>query len=76
MNPEATTNTASRRLIPLTDWPDYHPWPTVSALRHYRFQARTDPAYSSWRRVFKTAGRRVLVDESAFFAVLDGEQVG
>lgn len=73
----ATTDTArqatTRRLIPLTHWPDYHPWPSVSALRHYRFQARTDPAYSAWRRVFRAVGRRVLVDEQAFFAVLDGE---
>lgn len=70
----SSSSTISRRLIPLTDWPDYYPWPSVSALRHYRFLSRTNPDYAAWRRVFRTAGRRVLVDEQAFFAVLDAER--
>lgn len=63
--------TANRRLIPLARWQDFHPWPSAQALRHYRFQAANDPAYAAWRRVFRTAGRRVLVDEQEFFALLD-----
>lgn len=72
--PDEGPQRSTRRLIPLTDWPDYHPWPSVSALRHYRFQSRTDPAYAAWRRVFRSVGRRVLVDETAFFEIVDAEQ--
>ncbi len=50
------------RVIPLTKWPDYHPWPSVSALRDYVFHAKRNGFDAVVRRV----GRRVLIDEDAF----------
>ena len=61
-------------LIPLTEWP--HTWPTVSALRRYRDKSQADPrtrdgrVYAPFQRAFVKIGRRVLVDESAFWEVL------
>lgn len=56
---------ASRtRLIPVTDWNDYHPWPPVGGLRHLIFNADTNGFSKAIRRV----GRRVLIDEAAFYA--------
>ncbi len=61
-------------LIPLTDWP--HNWPTVSALRRYRDKSQADPrtrdgrVYAPFRRAFVKIGRRVLVDEEAFWGIL------
>ena len=50
------------RLIPLTKWNQYHPWPSIAGLRHLI-------AYSKEKRcteVFVKAGGRWLVDEEAF----------
>jgi len=46
-----------RRLIPVTQWNDHHAWPPQGGLRHL----------ACVRRV----GRRVLIDEAAFFAWAD-----
>ena len=56
--------TENTRLIPLTHWPKYHPWPSVSGLRHIVFDAPTN----GFDRCVRRCGRRVLIDESAFFA--------
>lgn len=61
---ETSTPTTPTRLIPLTAWPDYHPWPTVAGLRNLVFFASANGADAWIRRV----GRRVLVDEVAFIA--------
>ncbi len=52
------------RYIPLTHWPDHHPWPTVAGLRHLVFHAGTN----GFDRVVRRVGRRVLIDEAAFMA--------
>jgi hypothetical protein len=51
------------RLIPLTDWNEYHPWPPVGGLRHLNFHKNTN----GFSPAFKKVGRRVLIDERAFF---------
>lgn len=51
------------RLIPLTEWPQHHVWPTIGGLRHLVFHAQTNGFAAVVRRV----GRRVLIDEAAFF---------
>lgn len=61
-----------RRLIPLTDWPRYHPWPTVAGLRHIRFYQNVN----GFTNAFRTVGRRVLVDEQAFFETVDKQVRG
>lgn len=54
---------AQSRLIPVTKWPDYHTWPSVSSLRHLIFNERNNGFNTVVRRV----GKRVLLDEQAFF---------
>ncbi len=51
------------RLIPVTDWNDYHPWPPVGGLRHLIFHADSN----GFDQVLRRVGRRVLIDEAAFF---------
>ena len=54
----------TRRLIPVSKWPEFHPWPSVSALRWIIFHGAKNGFESCVRRI----GRRVLIDEEAFFA--------
>lgn len=51
------------RLIPLTAWPNYHAWPPIGGLRHLVFHAES----TGFNKVIRRIGRRVLVDEIAFF---------
>ncbi len=61
------------RLIPIPDWQTYHAWPSEKALRTY--VARADSGeLASFRPVIKRIGRRILIDERAFFAWVEGEQ--
>ncbi len=53
----------SNRLIPVTNWSNYHSWPPVGGLRHLIFHEHTNGFHKCVRRV----GRRVLIDEEAFF---------
>lgn len=59
----------SKRLIPVPKWNDYHEWPPPGGLRHLIFNAKSN----GFDRVIKRAGRRVLIDEQAFFAWVDGQ---
>lgn len=55
------------RLIPINDWPQYHPWPSISGLRYFIFHANTN----GFHKVIRRVGRRVLIKESAFFDWVD-----
>ncbi len=59
------------RLIPLSHWDQHHPWPTPAALRFYVFNQETN----GFRKfgVVKRIGRRILIDEAAFFRWVDGQ---
>jgi len=57
------TQNHTPRLIPVTKWGDHHAWPPVGGLRHLIFHAKTNGFDSVLRRI----GRRVLIDEAAFF---------
>ena len=59
-----TASAPPTRLIPLTDWNQHHAWPPIGGLRHLVFFERTNGFHKVVRRV----GRRVLIDEAAFFA--------
>ena len=56
-------NRAPTRIIPVPDWNKHHDWPPVGGLRHLIFNAKDNGFDSVIRRV----GRRVLLDETAFF---------
>lgn len=51
------------RFIRVNDWLKYHPWPDPNALRHLIFHAKA----KRFERVVIRCGRRVLIDEAAFF---------
>lgn len=51
------------RLITVPDWPNHHSWPPIGGLRYLIFNARHNGINKAIRRV----GRRVLIDEAAFF---------
>jgi hypothetical protein len=51
------------RLIPATQWNEHHQWPPLGGLRHLIFNAESN----GFKKVIKRCGRRVLIDEAAFF---------
>ena len=57
------------RLIPVNEWNQYHQWPPVGGLRHLIFNATTNGFNAVVRRV----GRRVLIDEAAFFRWVEAQ---
>jgi hypothetical protein len=63
---------AARRLIPASKWHQHHPWPTQAALRDLILKAGRNGLASAIRRV----GRRVLIDEAAFFAWVESQNGG
>ena len=63
-----TASAPPTRLIPLTDWNQHHAWPPIGGLRHLVFFERTN----GFDKVVRRVGRRVLIDEAAFFAWVDG----
>lgn len=52
------------RLIPVSKWNEYHDWPPPGGLRHLIYYSKGNGFQSVIRRV----GRRLLIDEAAFFA--------
>jgi hypothetical protein len=67
-----TTSATSTRLIPVTEWENHHPWPPIGGLRHLIFYA----SENGFDMVVRRVGRRVLVDERAFFAWVDAQNAG
>lgn len=51
------------RLIPVTQWNDYHVWPPIGGLR--RLISRS--SNNGFDKVIKRVGGRVLIDETEFF---------
>lgn len=59
--------TNSTKLIPVTKWNEYHPWPPIGGLRHLIFNEKTN----GFSKVVTRVGRRVLIDEKRFFEWAD-----
>ncbi len=55
------------RLIPVSDWNNYHPWPPLGGLRHMVFHG----SKTGFSKVVKRIGRRVLIDERKFFEFIE-----
>ena len=55
------------RLIPLSKWNDYHPYPTVGALRQYYFY-RDSNGFSDVCEGGGMNGGRILINEAKYFA--------
>ena len=60
-------NANQRKLIPVTAWPQHHPWPSIAGLRHFIFNAETN----GFKKVIRKVGARILVDEEQFFKWVD-----
>lgn len=62
----ASAEVSERRseLIPVKEWPNRHAWPPIGGLRHLIFNA----GKNNFDQVIRRIGRRVLIDEAAFFA--------
>ena len=58
---------SSNRLIPVPEWNKHHSWPPQGGLRHLIFNEKTN----GFATAFKRVGRRVLVDETEFFACVE-----
>lgn len=60
---------AGTRLIPVSKWNDYHDWPPPGGLRHLiHFRAA-----NGFDAVLRRVGRRLLIDEKAFFEWVDAQ---
>jgi len=68
----AVADQIARRLIPVTDWNRFHAWPPQGGLRHLIFYAKSN----GFDRVVRKIGRRVLIDEKAFFQWADRHDGG
>lgn len=69
----AQVQTEKDRLIPLSKWNDYHPYPTVGALRQYYFYKDSN----GFAEVCKNGGMnggRILIKEKALFEWLENRQ--
>lgn len=51
------------RLIPVTEWNEHHSFPPIGGLRHLIFNAEEN----GFNKCIKRVGRRVLIDENAYF---------
>ncbi len=60
------------RFIPVTKWNDYHSWPPQGGLRHLIFNAKEN----GFDAVIRRKGRRVLIDEQAFFKWMNDNNEG
>ncbi len=65
------TKTATQ-LIPVNTWVETHPWPPAGGLRHLIFHAKTN----GFDRVIRRVGRRVLIDEAAFYQWVEAQGKG
>lgn len=61
--PPVPVPSSGSRLIPVTDWNKYHQWPPLGGLRWLIFNEKSN----SFDKVVRRVGRRVLIDEAAFF---------
>jgi hypothetical protein len=60
----STTSTSPTRLLTVKQWVETHAWPPEGGMRHLIFFSKSNGFGAVVRRV----GRRVLIDEAAFFA--------
>lgn len=54
---------ANTRLLTISQWTREHNWPPQGGLRYLIFNEKTN----GFHKVIKRIGKRVLIDENAFF---------
>ena len=60
------------RYIPVPNWEKHHEWPRIGGLRNLIFNKDKN----GFDKVVKKVGKRVLIDESAFFDWVAKQGVG
>lgn len=65
----AANHETTPRLIPLTKWNQFHEWPPQGGLRHLVFNS----ASNGFNKVIRRAGKRILIDEAAFFQWVENQ---
>lgn len=63
MSDNSQLDTPNTRYIPVPNWNNHHEWPPIGGLRNLIFNKEKN-GFSS---VVKKVGKRVLIDEAAFF---------
>jgi hypothetical protein len=66
------STSSNTRLIPAHAWPNHHAWPPIGGLRHLIFNAKSN----GFDKVVRRVGRRVLIDEQAFFDWVNAREGG
>lgn len=66
------TQNSNTRLIPVPKWNEHHSWPPIGGLRHLIFHEHSNGFHTVVRR----CGRRVLIDEAAFFQWVENQNNG
>jgi hypothetical protein len=74
MNNNNQLDSRPPRYIPVTQWNNYNGWPTIAGFRNLIFNRKTNGLDQF--KVVKKIGKRVLIDEAAFFAWVEGQQGG
>ena len=62
-----TASSSGTRFLTVSQWTEQHSWPPLGGLRSLIFHA----ASNGFDAVVRRIGRRVLIDEAAFFAWVD-----
>jgi hypothetical protein len=60
------------RYIPVPNWEKHHEWPRLGGLRSLIFNKHKN----GFDKVIKKVGKRVLIDERAFFSWVEEQQGG
>lgn len=60
-----------KRYIPAVKWNDYHPHPSLAGLRNLIHTGK-----NGFSKVVKRCGKRVLIDEQAYFSWIDEQSEG
>ena len=66
------TRTRVPNLLTFSQFQEKHPWASVGGLRWQRFHDRSN----GFAGVFVNVGRRVLIDEDKYFAVVERQNQG
>lgn len=59
-----------KRLIPIPDWKKRYDWPKESTIRYWIFHADEN----GFNKAIVRVGRRILIDEEAFFQWIQNNQ--
>jgi hypothetical protein len=69
MQQNTTEYSAPTRWITVRDWGKHHDWPPIGGLRFLIFNAERN----GFSNVIRRVGRRILINEQAFFAWVDAQ---